>query len=345
MPAVSVLMPVYNGATHLGQAIASVLAQSCEDFELVIVDDGSSDGSLDVATTAAAGDRRVRVERNAANLGLVGNWRRCVELSRGEWLKFAFQDDLLGPDCLGRMMDAARSGRSPLVLCRRELLFEAGVNQALRDYLERLAGSTLVPWGQGFLAADAVAALAVEHLGLNVLGEPTAVLLHRNCFARFGYFNTTLRQACDYEYWIRVGSNVGISLVGESLAAFRVHPQSTSAANFETGQFLTVYADPLVLIEEYLRQPHYAALRQQARRLPRELALSRQRDGRIRWLLGSLARSGDAPARHAAIASHLAGYPALAQRLRWRRWRYPIDRWLERTLWWRFRKPAKEHVA
>lgn len=345
MPAVSVLMPVYNGAAHLAQALSSVLAQSYGDFELLIVDDGSTDGSPDLAVSIAAGDRRVRVERNAANLGLVGNWRRCVELARGEWLKFAFQDDLLAPDCLQRMIATARSGRGPLVLCRRELLFDPGVNPALRDYLERLAASTLVPWDQGFLAPDKVVELAVTHLGLNVLGEPTAALLHRDCFARFGYFNTTLRQACDYEYWIRVGSNAGIGLVDEALASFRVHPQSTSASNFELGQFLTVYADPLVLIEEYLRQPYYAALRQRARRLPHALALKRQRDGRIRWMLASVARSGDATRRHAAIASHLARYPALARRLRWRRWAYPLERWLERTLWWRFRKPPKEHVV
>src|SRR5262249_48651511 len=76
-PLVSVCVPAYKAERHIGATIESVLAQTTEDWELVVVDDASPDGTYDVAARYADG-RRVRVARHAANLGPVGNWNHVV---------------------------------------------------------------------------------------------------------------------------------------------------------------------------------------------------------------------------------------------------------------------------
>ena len=122
---VSICVPTYNGGRYLGPCLASALAQTFADFELVVVDDGSADATPEIVRHYAGSDARIRVWRNEEKLGLVANWNRCVELARGEWVKFLFQDDLLEPSCLDEMLRASRSGVD-LVVARRGLLFEDG---------------------------------------------------------------------------------------------------------------------------------------------------------------------------------------------------------------------------
>src|SRR5437667_3511518 len=85
VPAVSVCIPAYRGAAHIGEAIESVLAQSFADFELVVVDDASRDDTA--AVVARYRDPRIRFLRNERNAGVQANWNRCLELARGRYFK------------------------------------------------------------------------------------------------------------------------------------------------------------------------------------------------------------------------------------------------------------------
>ncbi len=99
-PAVSVLMTAYNRERYVGAAIESVLAQAFPDFELIVVDDASSDGTVEVARTYARIDPRVRVHVNGRNLGDYGNRNHAASLARGRFLKYHDSDDLMYPHCL-----------------------------------------------------------------------------------------------------------------------------------------------------------------------------------------------------------------------------------------------------
>lgn len=105
-PAVSVLMTAFNRARYIGAAIESVLAQTFDDFELVIVDDASSDGTLDVARRYAAIDARVRVVANDRNLGDYPNRNHAASLARGRFLKYHDSDDLMYTHCLATIVPA-----------------------------------------------------------------------------------------------------------------------------------------------------------------------------------------------------------------------------------------------
>src|SRR3982751_3050681 len=91
-PRVTVCVPMYNGERYLAECIESILAQTYTDFQLLLVDDCSTDATRSIAESYAAADSRVRLIVNHTNLGLVGNWNRCIELATGEWIKFVFQD-------------------------------------------------------------------------------------------------------------------------------------------------------------------------------------------------------------------------------------------------------------
>lgn len=103
-PTVSVLMAAYNRAQYVAAAIESVLAQRFTDFELIITDNGSTDGTVDIARAWAARDARIRVEVNERNLGQFGNRNRAASLARGRYLKFHDSDDLMYPHCLELMV-------------------------------------------------------------------------------------------------------------------------------------------------------------------------------------------------------------------------------------------------
>src|ERR1035441_7330528 len=105
LPRISVLIPTYNYARYLPEAIESVLEQDLRDLEVLISDDGSTDGSAEVIACYAAKDSRIRFQIHPANLGMVQNWNWCLSAARGEYIKFLFGDDKLASRQALRKLD------------------------------------------------------------------------------------------------------------------------------------------------------------------------------------------------------------------------------------------------
>ena len=97
-PFFTVAIPVFNRLIFLKDAINSVLNQAFDDFELLLVDDHSTDGSWEYIKELK--DPRIRLIRNKENLGIVGNWKRCIENANGRYFKFLMSDDILFADAL-----------------------------------------------------------------------------------------------------------------------------------------------------------------------------------------------------------------------------------------------------
>ena len=106
---ITVLLPVFNGGPYLRPAIESVLAQTLTDFELLVIDDGSTDGSLEVARSY--GDPRLRVLENGSNLGLTASLNRGLRETRAPLIARQDADDLSARDRLARQAEAM--GRRP----------------------------------------------------------------------------------------------------------------------------------------------------------------------------------------------------------------------------------------
>ena len=103
IPLVSVCLPSYNYAPFLRQCIDSVQNQTCSDFELIIIDDASTDDSLEIIQ--ACRDPRLHYERHQSRLGAVVTWNRCLELAQGEYISFLCADDFFLPEKLQCQVD------------------------------------------------------------------------------------------------------------------------------------------------------------------------------------------------------------------------------------------------
>ena len=99
-PKVTLAMPVRNGADYIESAIESLLAQTFEDFELIVTDNASTDRTAEIVTAIAARDARVHYHLNPVDFGAAGNYNRGFELARGEYLKWCAHDDLVSPNYL-----------------------------------------------------------------------------------------------------------------------------------------------------------------------------------------------------------------------------------------------------
>lgn len=93
----SILIPVYNRESYIGECIQSAIAQTYTDIEIVIVDNASTDCTWEICQKIAATDNRIHIYRNETNIGPVKNWLRCVSQSHGEYGKILFSDDLMSP--------------------------------------------------------------------------------------------------------------------------------------------------------------------------------------------------------------------------------------------------------
>jgi glycosyltransferase involved in cell wall biosynthesis len=217
-PAVSVCIPAYQAERYLADTIRSVLAQTFEDFELVVLDNASTDRTSDILR--GFDDPRLRVERNTRVLPLADNWNRVVFEASAPLVKVVCADDLLRPDCLTRQqaLFAADPGLA-LVCCRRDLINEAGRpivrNRGLRGLLGRQT-------------SGAVARKIVRHGG-NPLGEPAGALFRRAHFDTVRGFDARWKFPMDLALWIRLLEHGGFYGQRESLAAFRVGRSSLSA--------------------------------------------------------------------------------------------------------------------
>ena len=115
-PKVSIGLPVYNGENYLSDAIECLLAQTYSDFELIISDNASTDGTQQICESYARRDSRIRYFRETTNQGVVRNFNRAFELARGEYFKWAAHDDLHAPTFLQRCVDVL--DREPsIILC------------------------------------------------------------------------------------------------------------------------------------------------------------------------------------------------------------------------------------
>lgn len=216
----SVCIPVYNTERFILDAVASVLAQSYQDFELVIVDNASTDGTA--ALLARLDDPRIRVFYNDNNIGAQANFNRSVSLARGEYLKVLCADDVLYPECLQKqvaILEADRGGEIAIVGCARDIIDEHGKRWLRRRF----------PGGEGRWPGAAAIQKTVRS-GTNIFGEPAAILVRRAVVTAAGAFDARFGFCLDLDLWCRLLQHGDLYMLDDALCGFRISTQSWSAA-------------------------------------------------------------------------------------------------------------------
>jgi glycosyltransferase involved in cell wall biosynthesis len=230
VPLVSVCIPTYNAEATIREALGSVLAQSMADFEAVISDDASTDGTLR-EISAFASDPRVRMlPPPGPRVGLEANWNRAARAARGRYVKVLGHDDVLYPDCLKEqaavLEDPANAG-VVLVGCRRDII-GAGGGVLLRNR-GRLPGGRIA-------GGDAIR--RVVRSGTNPIGEPVAVLFRADAFATTGGFDGRRPYMIDVDMWCRLMNAGDLYFIPKTLCAFRASSGTLSGrlAGEQAGQ-------------------------------------------------------------------------------------------------------------
>lgn len=215
-PAISVLMPVYNAAPYLAEAIESVLGQSFEDFEFLIHDDGSTDGSWAILKDYARRDPRIRISQ-ADNAGIARVLNRMSEQARGAYLARMDADDICVPERFARQLEVLEAAPE-LALVSSDCLV---IDEAGRPihYVE-------VP-----LSHKEIDNLHMR--GHCAIRHPT-VMMRRTALMQAGGYDPAIRYAEDLDLWLRMAEHGELSNLPEVLLQYRIHDGSVSSTHRDT---------------------------------------------------------------------------------------------------------------
>lgn len=246
MPKASVVIPAYNAMTYLPETMESVLNQTFTDFELLIINDGSSDHILE--WTARVTDPRVKLI-SQENQGLSGARNTGIAHAKGEYVAFLDADDLWQPTKLERQV--RRFEENPevgLVYTWTTLIDEMGKPIGI-TFASTLEGNI---W-ERMIVAD-------------VVGNGSCAMVRRNCFDKVGLFDRCLSSVEDWDMWLRISAHYSFAVVKEHLTLYRQHTTSMSKNRQRMLQNLRTVIEkayqsvPLELL--YLRARAYAHMYQ-----------------------------------------------------------------------------------
>lgn len=221
MPVCTVAIPVYNRRDFIPRAIDSALAQRAEGLEILVVDNCSTDGTWEIVQQYD--DTRLRLIRNETNVGLFGNFNRCLELAQGTYLRFLCSDDRLEADCLAaelRLMVA-----NPQVA----LLNTRGRRVDPQGRVLSICATHLTPGRYQGDDGIYAALWLVAHYAINPFNYPSGILLRRDAALSAGRFDTGMAMAGDVDFFLRVLKHGDLAVHGAVGCEITIHPRQESS--------------------------------------------------------------------------------------------------------------------
>lgn len=206
---VSIVVPAYNHAEFLKQAIESVLAQSYSEIELIVLDDGSSDNTRDIL---AAYSGRFFWETHQ-NMGQAKTLNKGWAMSKGAYLSYLAADDFLHPDAVKTSVETLEAN--------------PGVVLTYCDF-------NMVNAQSRILRRKRTPDFSYSDLSVRLICQPgPGIFFRRGAFERAGFWDESLRRIPDFEYWLRLGLEGKFKRIPEFLASYRMHDQSQSFGPIE----------------------------------------------------------------------------------------------------------------
>jgi glycosyltransferase involved in cell wall biosynthesis len=210
MPSVTVLMAVYNGELYLQEAIDSILNQTFQDFEFLIVNDGSTDRSRDII--CAYNDPRIRLIDNENNLGLTPSLNKGWKLAQGEFIARQDADDISAPDRLAKQM-AFLTAQPDIALVGTAYQEINAQGTFVSDGLLP-CDATEIRWGLFFYCPFAHSAVMFRK---------------RTVESQVGFYNESFSYAQDYDLWWRISRCLQVANIDDNLLQLRMNPSSMTA--------------------------------------------------------------------------------------------------------------------
>lgn len=203
---VSIVLPIYNGEKYMRQSIESVINQTYKNWELIIIDDCSSDNTSIIAKEYAEKDNRIRYYRNETNLKLPRGLNRGFSLSKGDYLTWTSDDNLYLPTAIERMVSTIAIKKVDFVFATCDVINEndevVEIIKAPNDY------------------KDAV-------IGWNFVGA--CFMYTRTVYETIGEYDTNKFLVEDYDYWLRIFSRFSVANIQDVLYKYRWHDEALTS--------------------------------------------------------------------------------------------------------------------
>jgi len=221
---ISVCIPSYNYKNYLSRAIESVLSQTFQNFELIIVDDASTDSSGELIKEYAEKNAKIKYIRNERNVGMAKNWNKCISLARGKYMSILHADDVYLP--------------SNLEVESKILENNLDVGMVFSANYEINADGKIIHINKPFRKSKIFEGEKfVEQIIKrgNFVRFPS-VMIRKKCLNEIGLFDESLNLTVDIEMWMRIGSFYKIAYISQPLALYRVHGLNESFKSLSAGK-------------------------------------------------------------------------------------------------------------
>ena len=215
MPKCTIAIPVYNRCEMVRKSLESALSQKVRDLEILVVDNCSTDDTW--KTLNSYSDPRVRLVRNDSNLGLFGNFNRCLDLARGQYLRFLCSDDQLSPDCINREIKILDGHPNVALLNTRGQRVDENRN------VLGIQANHLSPGIYPGLQAIHAIMWFLSHYAYNPLNYPSGILLRRDTALQAGKFDTSMRMCGDVDFFLRVLEHGNLAVSSDLGCSILVH--------------------------------------------------------------------------------------------------------------------------
>jgi glycosyltransferase involved in cell wall biosynthesis len=212
-PKVTVLMPSYNAEKYLGEAVESILNQTFEDFEFIIINDGSTDKSADIIESYS--DKRIKAIHNQKNIGLIKTLNKGIYLSKGKYIARQDADDISLPDRLKKQV------------------------QFLDERPEiAMVGSAAIRINRDGKVLDVIKYPADNKSIKNSLLRQntfwhTSVMLRKECLNEVGSYREFFKYIEDYDLWLRISERYKVANFSEPLVKYRFQLNSVTVKNLK----------------------------------------------------------------------------------------------------------------
>lgn len=207
---VSVIIPTYNRAHVISRAIRSVLNQTFQNWELIIVDDGSNDNTEEVVRSFS--DPRILYIHHQSNRGASAARNTGIQLARGRYIAFLDSDDEWLPEKLEKQLRVLESSDK-----------DVGAVYTGAIFIDEESGR------QRIKRPQAKGRILMEELAYNPIGSASRVMIKRECFAKCGSFDEDFPPLEDWDMWIRLAERYTIDYVDEALVKYFEHSGSLSS--------------------------------------------------------------------------------------------------------------------
>lgn len=219
LPKVTIVIPVYNGERFIKETLEAVVCQEYSNLEIIVVDNASEDSTCEIVS--AFSSKGVKLIKNEKNLGMTGNFNRCLELADGDYLQILCSDDRISNDCISKKVTAMEANPTcAMCISATEIRNDSGKVLFKRKSFKKdrmISGEKMIK---------------KSFRRYNLYGEPSNVMIKVSSISDGMKFNEEMYYAVDWEFWLRLSLKGDVYYINEPLSSFYARGDS------ETGSLL-----------------------------------------------------------------------------------------------------------